>query len=68
MKTKKFSKRLNLNKKTVADLNGNEMNDAVGGISGLRACFTYDLTCGENSCGPGASNCYSDNGVGCICL
>lgn len=32
MKTKKFSKKLKLNKKTIADLPGNEMKGARGGI------------------------------------
>jgi len=68
MKTKKIDKKLSLNKKTVADLNGKEMNDAFGGISGPRACFTIVIiTCGPNSCGPGNSNCLSDEGLACIC-
>jgi len=33
MKTKKFSKKLTLNKKTVADLNSKEMKDAHGGFA-----------------------------------
>jgi len=41
MKTKKFSKKLILNKKTVADLNNKEMREVVGGDSWTRCCFTY---------------------------
>jgi hypothetical protein len=69
MKPKKLSKKLGLNKKTVADLNGKEMNDvfAGGGISGPNTCFTYMATCGPNSCGPVNSNCYSDKGLACTC-
>jgi len=32
MKTKRFSKKLTLNKKTVADLKSNEMKEVHGGI------------------------------------
>ena len=32
MKTKKFSKKLTLNKRTVSDLNGNELKKVKGGI------------------------------------
>lgn len=68
MKTKKISKRLSLNKKTVADLNGKEMNGVLGGMSGPRACFTIIvITCGPNSCGPGNSNCLSNAGLVCPC-
>ncbi|MCP5106757.1 MAG: hypothetical protein GY950_25455 [bacterium] len=32
MKLKKFNKKLLLNKKTIADLNGGEMKNALGGV------------------------------------
>jgi hypothetical protein len=35
MKTKKFDKKLFLNKKTIADLGISEMNKVAGGITGL---------------------------------
>jgi len=47
MKTKKFTKRLNLNKKTIADLNGNEMIKVKGGCSptmDISGCPS-ELTC-----------------------
>jgi len=48
MKTKKFSKKLALNKKTIADLKSNDMVDIHGGelpprswpYTGCFACFT----------------------------
>ena len=48
MRTKKFSKKLMLNKKTVAHLDNNEMNAAHGGIhpSLIGTCPTY----GKASC------------------
>jgi hypothetical protein len=67
MKTKKFSKRLDLNKKTVADLSGKDMNDVFGGISGTGPCITYLGTCGPYSCGPAVSNCYSEIVRHCPC-
>lgn len=42
MKTKKFNKKLELNKQTVADLRNDEMKNAKGGA------FTDDFTC--NTC------------------
>lgn len=36
MKTKKFDKKLLLNKKTIADLDSSEMIDLRGGITGSR--------------------------------
>jgi hypothetical protein len=50
MKTKKFSKKLVLNKKTVANLNGNEMNLIYGG-----APETYQKTVCFTDC---ETNCY----------
>lgn len=68
MKTKKFNRKLDLNKKTIANLNVKEMNNAAGGVSGTAACFTFIVdTCGLDSCGPGDSNCLSYKGLVCIC-
>ncbi len=45
MKAKKFSKKLSVKKATISDLNGREMNEAVGGHTGyFTKCFDY--TCG----------------------
>ena len=47
MKTKKFNKRLNLNKKTITDLNDSDMIKVKGGcyytmhISGCPTGYTY---------------------------
>ena len=38
MKTKKFNKRLTLNKKTVSDLNDKEMKDLHGGAGTFGSC------------------------------
>jgi hypothetical protein len=69
MKPMKFNKKLSLNKKTVANLNGKEMNYVFGGValSAPYNCFTFMATCGPNSCAPGNSNCYSDRGYACDC-
>ena len=40
MKPKVFNKTLNLNKKTIAHLNSNDMEKANGGVSG-KVCPTY---------------------------
>ncbi len=51
MKTKKFSKKLSLNKKTIADLNSNEMKEVHGGQLAIftetcRSCYGSDyLAC-----------------------
>jgi len=41
MKPKNFSKKLILNKKTVADLNNKEMKEVVGGFPNTPPCFTF---------------------------
>lgn len=64
MKTKHFSKKLVLNKKTVINLNNREMDDVNGGIginSGITKC-TVIIPCNiptyyEESCG---TICYTD--------
>ena len=49
MKTKIFKKRLNLSKKTIAHLNGNQMKDAYGGevpTISIKVCIeTQTLRC-----------------------
>jgi hypothetical protein len=55
MKTKKFEKKLTLNKKTVADLANSEMNKANGGglvLPTLRKCtYSCEITnCDSNPC------------------
>jgi hypothetical protein len=53
MKLKKFSKKLKLNKKTIINLNINEMSKVYGGVSKpiteCTGCFTY--------CGQGGAMC-----------
>jgi natural product precursor len=41
MKSKVFTKKLVLNKKTIVDLNKKEMKDVVGGEPGTRHCPSY---------------------------
>ena len=55
MKFKKFSMKLTLNKKTIANLNDNVMKEVHGGKSETCFCPTYGLT----SCG---TDCYSEAG------
>lgn len=45
MKTKTIEKKLNLEKKTIADLQKKEMNDLQGGYN-----FTRVTKCGQISC------------------
>jgi hypothetical protein len=49
----KIKKKLSLNKITVTDLNGKEMQRAIGGVSGPdTTCLeTKLITCGVASCG-----------------
>jgi natural product precursor len=44
MKTKTFSKKLSLNKKTVADLNNREMQGVHGGATEKSVCITRCVT------------------------
>lgn len=57
MKTKKFNQKLRLNKKTVADLNGTEMNGIHGGKpeSWLTGCASCLITgcCPTGTCPTG---------------
>ncbi len=52
MKQKKLSKKLELNKTTILNLNNKEMTKAVGGESGPgTTCWeTMMVTCGDGSC------------------
>lgn len=38
MKTKRFAKKLTLNKKTVANLNNSQLGKIYGGLSGMATC------------------------------
>ncbi len=52
MKTRKFIKKLHLNKKTVADLNNGEMKGAYGGKEcSARPCFETESCTQETNCG-----------------
>lgn len=50
MKPKKLSKKLVLNKKTVADLKGNDMGKVKGGCKYTEpvSCYTPDTRCGSD--------------------
>ena len=50
MKSKKFTKKLNLNKKTIADLNNDEMNKAHG--RGPASQIVSDCSCLLTGCCP----------------
>jgi len=53
MKTKKFSKKLTLNKKTIADLNNGEMKVVRGGINEPPRRVTETCQTCDNSIPPG---------------
>jgi len=57
MKSKKFSMKLTLNKKTIVNLNDNVMKEVHGGVP--PTYYTYCQTCGLTSCG---TDCYSEAG------
>jgi len=50
MKTKNFSKKLSLNKRTVAHLDRNEMSRVNGGRPWTDACDTLDICTSKISC------------------
>jgi hypothetical protein len=50
MKTKKFRKKLNLNKKTVANLNGKEMNGVLAGAGKKDSEVTICTSCNHTVC------------------
>ena len=62
MKPKNFNKKLNLNKKTIADLNNGEMNNAHGGIP-----CPVTQTCGGTGCCPTLATCDPTGGIDCRC-
>lgn len=49
MKPKEFSKKLILNKRTVSDLNGNEMRNVKGGcdVTHPNSCPSFKTFCGD---------------------
>jgi len=73
MKTKKFPKKLSLNKKTVASLDFSQMNGLIGGATIRCGTFTAytqcEVTqcvetcpgCPTNSCPPQTATCVSCN-------
>ena len=56
MKAKTFKKKLELNKKTVANLNVAEMNGLRGGTA---------ITCGEITCDETCEGCYYEESLVC---
>ena len=62
MKRKKFSKRLVLNKKTVANLDAHQLNGAKGGATGISDCIVYETCPGPTviAC-PSGYNCTTQN-------
>jgi hypothetical protein len=72
MKTKKFKKKLQLNKKTVVDLNGPEMNGVHGGAecdSIKSSCILTHCggTCAETACDTNCGTCPSACTIGACC-
>ena len=59
MKSKTFSKKLILNKNTIADLNNKEMTSVIGGLS------EPPLHCVTETC---PSDCFTEDGRACLCL
>jgi hypothetical protein len=57
MKPKKFSKKLGLNKKTIANLNGDMMGIVKGGITVTE--ITCDTQCGQRTCQTCPETCYT---------
>ena len=50
MKSKKFSMKLTLNKKTISNLNDNAMGEVLGGESETCLCPTYGWTSCDTDC------------------
>jgi hypothetical protein len=69
MKSKKFSMKLTLNKKTIANLNDNAMKEVHGGIETISACpipaCIVSHTYCHTSC---ATDCYSEIGSPYLCM
>jgi hypothetical protein len=59
MKTKKFVKKLHLNKKTIVDLNNDEMGQLHGGIDKSRRLSECPSDCIISACCP-TVNCPTD--------
>ena len=59
MKTKKFDKKLTLNKKTIADLSNPEMEKIQGGVVSLplSACCVTEYSKCLTQCVPGGALC-----------
>lgn len=72
MKTKKLNKKLVLNKTTVADLEGRDMNRVRGGTNSVIVC-TPTQRCNTSladpcDCPTRVPNCNSTNADPCICI
>lgn len=69
MRTKKFEKRLSLNKQTVANLNVGEMKKSKGGATEPALCTTLPIevcsldTCKPLQCGP-SLECPTESAAG----
>ncbi len=64
MRNKKLTKALNLNKTTVADLNGKEMKKVMGGVSGVdTTCLITKLICRDSQ----ELYCITSPITGCNC-
>jgi len=65
MKTKKFAKKLEMNKRTIANLNSTDMSMLRGGSKFTNTCDTeHDLSCGDASCQP---DCWTSNNPRATC-
>ncbi len=50
MKIKKIAKKLNLNKKTIANFDGTAMRKVYGGVDTMPLCGTLYIGCSEAGC------------------
>lgn len=69
MKSKKITKKLNLNKKTVADLNHDQLKNAHGGFKitvHLTNCLACTYTC-ANTCPNTCVSCGPTGDIDCPC-
>jgi len=57
MKSKKFEKKLVLKKRTILNLNTNEMNDVKGGDTAHSVCFCITMSGCLTYCGVGGAQC-----------
>jgi hypothetical protein len=72
MKSKKFTKKLVLNKRTITDLDTRHMSVVQGGVKTDytcgRLCDTVNITCGDTQCGSCFHTCpvtWCDTECGC---